>query len=160
MDWLILTVLVALIGSFLGAAWYVGRRIDAQRPLEGPRVEAPWVAVGKEVDELRKRVEGFQASVTELAELVDYLPKKWEDINLKARSFYDRATYAVRRTRKELAALELGDEALDDLDEDIHELHGKRGEDDGVPEVQEAVGGAAEEDPNAKSFIYKMMRAR
>jgi len=160
MEWLLLGLVVALFGTILGVAWWMDRRMAAREPVRETKTDPAWEPIARELDGLTTDVAQLQKDVRELAELVDYLPKKWEDINLKARSFYDRATYAVRRTRKELAALELGDDALDDLDEDVRELHGERGEEDGVPDVQEGVGGADEEDPAAKSFIYKMIRAR
>jgi len=165
MDWLIIALLVVLVVGF----GVVGRHLLQSKPTTSlppasdlePRLEAVERSLADLSTLTGQRHDLTHAKLSELDELVDLLPKKWDDIKLDARRFYDRASYAVRSVRAELAQDGLADPAIEDLDYELRGLDGGGGEGSELRAVPDDVAGdPGEIDPAVRSFLYKQARRR
>ncbi len=81
----------------------------------------------------------LERRLTAMEEGLDALPRKWDEINDKAKSHYERARHHVRRTKAELEARGFTDPEIDSLDGELRLIHGGGGEDEGVRAVHEDV---------------------
>jgi len=117
-----MTVLAGIFGAaFLAGIIYAGKAAFAvfcqlsDNVAAVAAVQREWLEGGAAASELRFR---------DLEDLVDRLPKRWDEIKREVARLDSRARYAVKGAREELAERGLEDDRLEELAGELHIVDG------------------------------------
>jgi len=125
-----------LVGGLFGLAFIAVRRFrDHDQILLRISGSLERIAEGPETS--------FSHRLVELEDLVDRLPKKWEDVKREAAAAEARARSHIRRAQKELEERGFEDPGVDQLAHELHVVDGDGGPDDGVRSVRGEVESVA-----------------
>jgi len=127
-----------LVGGLLGLAFTAVRRFrDHDQILLRISESLERIAQGAD--------EPLKDRLRDVEDLVDRLPKKWEDIKREAAAAETRARNHIRRAQKELDERGFTDPGVDQLGYELGVSNGDGGDPDGVRRVREEVASVAEQ---------------
>lgn len=152
MTHVLLGALVVLVAGHLAVWWSVTRILRV---------------LARNTDGLKDVSGVSRDEFEELANLIDRLPARWEQIHAeadrifkRARSAEERARASVARTQAQLDDLGLREDPLEELAGELGLQHGERGDGQGVPSVSQDMEGTPPSDDREAWFEFARQRLR
>lgn len=139
-----MTALLVVVSGALGAViWYVGMaQVGQIRELR-----ETWHGIRDVLEGLSDGPERvFRDRFNDLEDIVERLPKKWEDIKREAAAAESRARYHVGRAREELEERGLTHPGLEDMADQLQLIDGGGGPGEGVQPMRSEVESVPRQD--------------
>ncbi len=124
--------------AFLGTIIVLGRAVVAVLRDLFRTTDAGWRGLREAFEDDVKTV---RAEMRDLEDMVDRLPRRWEEIKSEAGRLDSRARYAVKRVREELSERGLTDDRIEELGHELQLVDGSGGGEEEVPAVRPDVEG-------------------
>lgn len=131
-------VLVGVAAVLIGAMWLFDRAAVRRLRLDERRMVG--LLEQHRDPEKTSQSQELQPQLDELRDLVENLPRKWEEIRDETRRFQARAYHHVKRVRNSLAENGLEDHEIESLAGELQLDDGEPSEAEGVLALHEDVG--------------------